>query len=84
MSGDDELFHQIMQTRYDFAAAVMACHKTGFNDDDILDRMGECERAYIEVVIMHASPGFVAALARQERGIDQLRKLAAIPPEGTA
>ncbi len=84
MSDDDELFHQIMQTRYDFATAVMACHKSGCNDDALLDRMSECERAYLDAVITRLSPAIAAAFARRERSILQLLKLAAIPPEGNA
>ena len=85
MSDDDEeLFLQIMKTRYDFAAAVMAYHKSGGDDDAPFDRMNECERAYLHFIITQVSPDLAAALARHERDIDQLQKLAAMPPEGKA
>ena len=78
---NDELLHQLMKARYDFAAAVKAYHKSGCDDDALLDWMSECERAYLDTKISHAAPGLTAAFARLEREIDQLRKLAAIPPE---
>ena len=82
---DDEFIHQLMKARYDFAAAVMAFHEAGCDDDALLDRMSKCERAYLDIIITSASPGLVAALAGcQEQDIDQLRKLLAIPPEGEA
>ncbi len=83
---DKELVQQFMKTRYDFAAAVMAYHKPkpGGDDDALFDRMNECERAYLAFIITQVSPGVAAALTRHERDIDQLQKLAAMPPEGKA
>ena len=81
---DDELIHQLMKARCDFAAAVMAFHKASCDDDALLDRMSKCERAYLDIIFTSAAPGLAAAIARNEQDIDQLRKLLAIPPEGEA
>ena len=72
MSNDEQL-HRLLKARYDFAAAVMAYHQAGCDDDALLDRMSECERAYLDTKISHAAPGLAAAFARRERNIDQLR-----------
>ena len=81
---NDELLHQIMQTRYDFAAAVMAYHKSGCDDDALLRRVGENERAYLDAVIADVVPDIAAAVARWERDKDRMLNLLATPPEGNA
>ena len=81
---NNELVPRLLKARYDFAAAVIAYHKSGCKDHALLRRMGESERAYLDAVFTDVAPDIAAAFARRDRDIDQLRKLMAISPEGNA
>ena len=84
MTDDTELLARLLKARYDFAAAVIDHHKSGCDNDTLLDRMSDCERAYLDAMITYATPGLTAAFARQEWEIVQLRELLAMPVEGEA
>ena len=50
---DDELFDRLMKARLHFACAVVAHHQAGCNDDTLLDRVSECEHAYLDTLFTH-------------------------------
>ena len=81
---NNELPHQLFKARYDFAAAVMAYHKSGCDDDALLHRMSECQRAYLDAVITDVAPDLAAALAGWDRDVDRMLNLLAIQPAGNA
>ena len=70
---DDGLFDQLMKARLHFARAVVAHHQAACNDDALLDRVSECERAYLD-----------ALLAGIERKMAQVLELRVTPAEGEA
>ena len=70
---DDELLDRIIDARRHFAHAVVAHHQSGCNDDALLDRVGECEIAYLDAVF-----------TRAERKMAQIRELMETPAAGQA
>ena len=46
----DELREQIFRARLDYAKSVVDFHRCGCNDDALLDRMSECELAFISAM----------------------------------
>ena len=81
---NNELVPRLLKARYDFAAAVIAYHKSGCKDHALLRRMGESERAYLDAVFTDVAPDIAAAFARWERDKDRMLNLLATPPEGNA
>ena len=70
---DDKLSDRFMEARLHFAHAVVAHHQTGCNDNALLDRMGECEYAYLDALFTNV-----------ERKMTQGLELLVMPVEGEA
>ncbi len=47
---DDELRERFFKARLDYAKSVVDFYRCGCNDDALLDRMSECELAFISAM----------------------------------
>jgi hypothetical protein len=48
---DKDKLGKYLKARFDFAKAVIALHETGMDDKALLDKVSQCEREYLAIMI---------------------------------